>query len=537
MAMLQFTATVTGIPNQEVVWTATAGSIDAQGQFTAPPAKGRVRVRATSRAYPTASATAEIAVTSPPRPAVSVSISPSAASVQAGASLHFTATVSGAADSGVIWSVDEGTIDADGLYRAPSGPVTAHVKATSRADGTKSATTAVSVTPKPPVSVSVEPRTATVRAGGSLQLTASVTGASDTGVVWETNVGTVDSAGLFRAPAAAATALVKAISREEPGNWATATLTIEAPELSVSIEPTQASAVSMSPQTVQFVATVAGAAAPGVTWTIQEGIAGGTVDENGLYRPPQHQSATHRIHVVATSRQDPSKSAVAFVDLWGDLVDHGGGVVPNLRTFIVWWGPSSDFEADERSSLEDFLKGLNGSDYLALTDQYLRGAKASVSFGGSFEEPTAPPPGRPPMDDLLMVACGTIQEQGIAPGPSDLVVVASARETDDFSCGWHTWMVCGGNNVLLVYLPSRKFFCSDNTSICAGTNRSKEATSLVVTASHELFETITDPWFDAWYASGEISDKCGSRACVGLSTGTFGVSQVYSNAIHGCAPQ
>lgn len=54
---------------------------------------------------------------------VTVSITPESALLDAGESLQFTATITGAVDTGVIWSVDgaaeRGTISTDGLYAAP----------------------------------------------------------------------------------------------------------------------------------------------------------------------------------------------------------------------------------------------------------------------------------------------------------------------------------------------------------------------------------------------------------------------------------
>lgn len=61
----QFTATVTGWPDVAVGWTASSGTIDVDGMFVAPSAKGSVAVTATSHADPTKTATAEIRVFEP----------------------------------------------------------------------------------------------------------------------------------------------------------------------------------------------------------------------------------------------------------------------------------------------------------------------------------------------------------------------------------------------------------------------------------------------------------------------------------------
>jgi len=82
--------------------------------------------------------------------------------------------------------------------------------------------------------------------------------------------------------------------------------------VSVTISP---SAVNLAPGgTQQFTAAVTGSADTSVTWTIQEGAAGGTVTGSGLYTAP---AGVGVYRVVATSNADPSQSATASVGLPG----------------------------------------------------------------------------------------------------------------------------------------------------------------------------------------------------------------------------
>src|SRR6267143_1407186 len=59
---IQFTATVTGSSDSAVSWSATSGTIDKTGLFTAPTTPGEVWISATSRADFTESATTQITV-------------------------------------------------------------------------------------------------------------------------------------------------------------------------------------------------------------------------------------------------------------------------------------------------------------------------------------------------------------------------------------------------------------------------------------------------------------------------------------------
>lgn len=159
-ATQQFAAVVAGTnnPGQGVTWSASAGTINASGLFTAPAATGAsqsITVTATSTVDGTKSGTATVTVPAtgaPPVTYTGVSVSPSTATVVGLATQQFSATVSGtgAFSTTVTWSVDgagNGTINSSGLYTAPAAGVSARnvvVRATA-ANGTTSGTAAVTV--------------------------------------------------------------------------------------------------------------------------------------------------------------------------------------------------------------------------------------------------------------------------------------------------------------------------------------------------------------------------------------------------------
>ncbi len=86
---------------------------------------------------------------------VSVTISPTSATVGAGGTRQFTATVQNTSNTAVTWQVNGvtggnatvGTISSAGLYTAPASPATVTVTAVSQADTTKSASAQVTITP------------------------------------------------------------------------------------------------------------------------------------------------------------------------------------------------------------------------------------------------------------------------------------------------------------------------------------------------------------------------------------------------------
>jgi hypothetical protein len=113
----------------------------------------------------------------PPAAPVAVSITRAPASADACGSVTFEASVSGASDPSVTWSVQEangGTITAAGVYTAPALGGTYHVVATSNADPAKSAVAPVAVTERV-LAVEVSPREVSLPPGGTARLTATVT--------------------------------------------------------------------------------------------------------------------------------------------------------------------------------------------------------------------------------------------------------------------------------------------------------------------------------------------------------------------------
>ena len=217
------TATVsgTGSYNSAVTWSASAGTINSSGMFTAPAAVGTVTVTATSVQDTSKSGNTTVTVTTSTTTITSVSVSCNPASVATGQTSQCTATVTGTGSysSAVNWSVNSvqggnstvGTSSSSGLYTAPStvpspNPVT--VTATSVADTTQSGSASVAIT-SASVAVAVSPPSATAQTGDTLQFSASVTGTTNSAVNWSVNgigggnstVGTISSTGFYTAPA------------------------------------------------------------------------------------------------------------------------------------------------------------------------------------------------------------------------------------------------------------------------------------------------------------------------------------------------
>ena len=160
-------------------------------------------------------------------PGVAVAVSPVTVSLTTGGTQQFTATVTGTSNMAVTWSASGGSISSSGLYTAPATAGTYTVTATSAADITKSASATVTVS-APVLAVSVSPASLSINVGGTQQFTATVTGTSNTAVIWSATGGGISPSGLFTAPAIVGIYTVTATSAADTTKSASATVIVVA---------------------------------------------------------------------------------------------------------------------------------------------------------------------------------------------------------------------------------------------------------------------------------------------------------------------
>jgi len=167
------------------------------------------------------------------------------------------------------------------------------------------------------VSISISPNSGALYAGQTQQFTANVINAINPSVTWSvtpSGIGSINSTGLYTAPASIATqqtVTVTATSVADNTKSASATVTLY-PPIVVSIAPTTAGLTLSQKQ--QFTANVVNTSNTAVTWSSSPaGV--GSLDGTGLYTAPSVISAQQTITVTATSVADGSKAASATVTL------------------------------------------------------------------------------------------------------------------------------------------------------------------------------------------------------------------------------
>ena len=301
------------------------------------------------------------------RPAIQ--ISPSSAKVRTGATQQFTAAVaapkppSGTTQGGsfsaqaalmpvssavphgttpdtssstLVWSVNgvaggnskTGTIDATGLYQAPSAlpaPASVQVTATSSSDATRTGNAEIDLQNPVPMLTSVSPTAVTI---GSFTITANGSRfVKNAQIIFDGTAlpTTFVSPAKLTATGTAVPAQVGAapvlVRNPDPGAASSTpalNLQVQTPD-TVKIKLTPSSAALRPAATKQFSAVLTGTTNLEVTWSVN-GTAGGnatlgTISSSGLYAAPAAPPSTNPVTVTATSVADSRSKATAAVTL------------------------------------------------------------------------------------------------------------------------------------------------------------------------------------------------------------------------------
>jgi hypothetical protein len=222
------------------------------------------------------------------------------------------------------------------------------------------------------------------------------------------------------------------------------------------------------------------------------------------------------------------------------LVDHGGAVLASSKTVAIYWGDQTAFPSDLQSGMAALLGGFNGSSYLGIATQYMRGAAVSTSYGGSIIDTSTPPNPAPTGVSLGAEVCKLVAN----PDPNTLYVVFTSNAPKINYCAWHNDATCNGVTFQVAYVPNQALLpgCSPYTRTNLHCNSYSVGTvSSADSVAHEFFESITDAHIDAWYdkSKAEVADKCNFnyQQCVNLTSGSWQIQSEWSNAIGGCQQQ
>ena len=226
------------------------------------------------------------------------------------------------------------------------------------------------------------------------------------------------------------------------------------------------------------------------------------------------------------------------------LLNKGGKVLRNSKTYAIYWGTPSAFPSDLVTGMAALLSGFSGSTYLATANQYV-GGTATTTYVGALSDTSAPPKSAPSTSALVSEVAKVLAAAGIAPDTNALYLVYTSNLPKVNYCAWHASGTIGATTVQVGYLPNMAGTtgCFPTSAPFASTTPYSYATrSSADNTAHEFMEAVTDPvpptgWVDS--SGAEIGDKCNFvyKAPVTL-TGTANVWQIqaeWSNATNACA--
>ncbi|KAK9840576.1 hypothetical protein WJX81_002140 [Elliptochloris bilobata] len=195
---------------------------------------------------------------------------------------------------------------------------------------------------------------------------------------------------------------------------------------------------------------------------------------------------------------------------------HGGSIITQPVTiYLVMYGT---WDASVPTGLASFLNALSGTTWMQINQAYTdsRGGRgtATMRHGGTcYDTGTR---GASLSDaDVLAVILGCLSAGVLPQDPSGLYYLISSPEVAQKGfcvdyCGWHD---VGPNNLLYGFVGST-LRCPNTCQVqTVGPNGASALDGVASILAHEIAETITDPYTDAWYDSSgeEGADKCAWR--------------------------
>ncbi len=251
-----------------------------------------------------------------------------------------------------------------------------------------------------------------------------------------------------------------------------------------------------------------------------------------------------------------------------ELSYHGGvggiGVETVPKVYLVLWGSqwNNNDPSGEQSILQGFLGGVGKSSWLNSVTQYCQGVASGTVFcngagtaagnpsgilAGTWADNASAAPTRPGQSDLANEAVRAAQHFGNTTSSSNasaqyVIATATGNNSSGFGtqyCAYHSYTSSTDGNVAYTNLP----YITDAGASCgANFNGLGANAGITIVEGHELAETVTDQfpsggWLDG--SGAENGDKCawissgqGAAANITLSTGTFPVQSLWSNAFN-----
>ncbi len=264
-----------------------------------------------------------------------------------------------------------------------------------------------------------------------------------------------------------------------------------------------------------------------------------------------HQAGTTYMKINKAHGNKPSKGSNLFY--------HGGAIQQSVRVVIVYWGSdwTTSSYSGARSYIEGFFNGVGGSSWANSTAQYCQGVGfGTTQCGASGTHPSNPAssvtvvldgtavPSSPTQSQIAARASAAANTIGNLANTNYMVFTPSGHSESGFGTQWCAYHSSSGgvSYSYMPYQPDAGASCGMNF-VNSGSKGAFDGFSIV--GGHEYAETVTDPYPNGGWLDGrgeENGDKCawissgqGAAADVSLTTGSFAVQSLWSNAFNGGA--
>jgi len=249
----------------------------------------------------------------------------------------------------------------------------------------------------------------------------------------------------------------------------------------------------------------------------------------------------------------------------GNLYYHGGtggvGVETAPKVYLIYWGSqwNSNDPSGEAGIQQSFFNGVGGSSWSNSTIQYCQGVASGTYFckgagtpagnqpgmlAGTWYDNASAAPSKPRQGQLAAEAVHAAAHFGNTANNTTQYVIntATGNNASGFGtryCAWHSSTSSSYGNIAYTNMP----YITDAGASCgANFNGLGPSAGITIVGGHEFAETVTDQYpSTGWLDSGgaENGDKCawissgqGAAANVTLSTGSFAVQSLWSNAFN-----
>jgi uncharacterized repeat protein (TIGR01451 family) len=254
----------------------------------------------------------------------------------------------------------------------------------------------------------------------------------------------------------------------------------------------------------------------------------------------------------------------------GNLVFHGGAVMTSFTAYLIFWLPpgvhfsSSVSDANYEQLVTRYFQDVGASPFYNIVTQYPGNNGTplnAVTFGGSIVDTDPYPRAGTIADPLLDIDVRqeignviTAQSWPTGIGTMYFLFTGSGIQScfdpahnicsqSDY-CAYHSAFSFASQPVIYANMPDGYSFGDCGF---ADVNGDPAADVVISTVSHEHFEAVTDPVFNAWYENnlnGEIGDKCAydygpggdsTTPNVFLNGHPYRLQREWSNALGACA--